>query len=178
MDLGWVLILRGFLIMLLLVGMGIFIVFQIQPDAPNEGVSDVESYPVGPEKPTPLHSSNVVDYTITYEERLFYNDLLASHNHSLNADERVIGNCTPISVVNASTNGFRVQLECRGGVTDSSQLSESEEFTYSATYRITNNTTQQIERQDYPFGTDRTFNNNRNDGSRSWYSSSFIQSRT
>ncbi|WP_255681650.1 hypothetical protein [Natrinema sp. SYSU A 869] len=150
----------GFLAVVLLVGAGMFTVFQIQPDTPGGGVSDVESYPVGPEKPTPLNSSNVVDYTTTYEERLFYNDLVASHNHRLHDDENVISNCTSLS--NGSTDKFHVQLECRGGVTDSSQLTESEEFTYSVTYRITNNTTQQTEFQNYPFGTDRTFNSERN----------------
>lgn len=133
-----------------------------QPDTPDEGVSDVESYPVAPEKPTPLNSSNVAGYTVTYEERLFYNDLLASHNHTVHDDENVITNCTSLSVSNDSTDEFYVQLECRGGVTDSSQLTESEEFTYSVTYRIMNNTTQQTEIQNYPFEIDRKFNSERN----------------
>jgi len=157
-----VVILLGFLAVVLLVGAGIFTVFQVQPDTPGEGVSNVESYPVGPEKPTPLNSSNVVSYTTTYEERLFYNDLVASHNHRLRDDENVIANCTSLSVSNGSTDKYYVQLECRGGVTDSSQPTESEEFTYSVTYQITNDTTQQTEFQNYPFGTDRTFNSERN----------------
>lgn len=152
----------GFLLALLLVGLGLFTVFHGEPNAPNEDVAHVESYPVGPERPTPLTSSNVADYAGTYEERLFYNDLLASHNHRLEADERVIATCSPLSVSNGSTDEFHVQLACRGGVTDSSQLSESEEFSYSVTYRITNDTTQQTEFQNYPFETDRTFNSERN----------------
>lgn len=148
----------GFLVVVLLVGAGLFTVFQNQTDMP---VADVESYPVGPEKPTPLNSSTVVDYTTTYEERLFYNDLLASHNHRLHADENVITNCTSVSVTNGDTDGHHVQLECRGGVTDSSQLMESEEFTYSVTYRITDETTQQIEIQNYPFEAERNFNDER-----------------
>lgn len=134
-----------------------FIAFQIQPDMPGGGVSDVESIPVGPEKPTPLNSSNIVDYATTYEERLFYNDLVTSHNHRLYGDEKVITTCTPLEFSNDS-GAFHVQLECRGGVANSSQLSELEAFTYSAVYRITENTTQQTELQNYPFGTDRKFN--------------------
>lgn len=133
----------------------------IQPDTPDGDVWHVESYPVAPEKPTPLNSSNVADYAVTYEERLFYNDLLASHNHTLHDDENVISNCRSLSISNDSTDEFHVQLECRGGVTDSSQT-ESEEFTYTVTYRITNNTTQQTELQNYPFETDRKFNSERN----------------
>lgn len=157
MDSDWVLIPIGFITFILLVGAGLFIVFQIQSDTPGGGHSDVESYPVGPEKPPPLTSSNVVDYTVTYEERLFYNGLVERNNHSLYNDERVITNCTPLSASNDSTSEFHVQLECRGGVTDSSQLAESEGFTYSVTYRITNNTTQRIEFQNYPFDKDRHF---------------------
>ncbi|QFU84350.1 hypothetical protein [Natronorubrum aibiense] len=152
----------GFFAVVLLVGAGMFTVFQIQPNTAGGSVSDAESYPVGPEKPTPLNSSNIVNYTTTYEERLFYNDLVASHNHSLHDDESVITNCTSLTVSNGSTDKYYVQLECRGGVTDSSQPTESEEFTYSVTYQITNDTTQQTEFQNYPFGTDRTFNSERN----------------
>lgn len=121
----------------------------------------IESYPVGPEKPTPVDSSNVADYTVNYEERLFYNDLLASHNHSFETDESVITDCTPLSVSNTSTDGFDVQLECRGGVTDSAELSASEESTYAVDYRVTNTTTRQTAFQNYPFETDRAFNNER-----------------
>ncbi|WP_339103871.1 hypothetical protein [Haloterrigena salinisoli] len=163
MDSNRGLVSLGFLLTLLLVGMGLITVFHGGPNATNEDVAHVESYPVGPERPTPLTSSNVADYAGTYEERLFYNDLLASQNHSLEADKRVIADCSPLSVSNASTDGFHVQLECRGEVTDSSQPSESEEFTYSATYRITNNTTKQTVLRNYPFGTDRAFNNERNE---------------
>jgi hypothetical protein len=148
----------GFLTVVLFIGAGLFTVFQNQTDTP---VADVESYPIGPEKPAPLNSSTVIDYTTTYEERLFYNDLLASHNHRLHDDENMITTCTPVSVSNGSTDGFHVQLECRGGVTDSSQPTESEEFTYSVTYQITDDTTQQTEIQNYPFETDRRFNDER-----------------
>ncbi|WP_226038769.1 hypothetical protein [Natrinema sp. DC36] len=161
MDSDWVLIPLGFLACVLLVGAGLFLVFQIQPDTPG-GNSDFDSYPVGPEKPIPLNSSNVVDYTVTYEERLFYNDILEHNNNSLYDDEGVITNCTSISTSNDSTDGFHVQLECRGGVTDSSQLAESEEFMYSVTYRVTTNTTQQTEFQNYPFDKDRQFNREEN----------------
>lgn len=143
--------------------MGLITMFLGGPNATNEDVAHVESYPVDPERPTPLTASNVADYAGTYEERLFYNDLLASQNHRLEADERVIANCTSISVSNASMDGFHVQLECQGGVTDSWQPSESEEFIYSATYRLTNDTTRQTELRKYPFGTDRAFNNERNE---------------
>ena len=140
-----------------------FIVFQIQPDTPGGGVSDVEHIPVGPEKPAQLNSSTVVEYAISYEERLFYNDLVASHNHRLYSDERVITTCTPLGVSNDS-DAFHVQLKCRGGVADSAQLSESEAFTYAATSRISENTTRETELQNYPFGTDRKFNDERRSG--------------
>ncbi|WP_083860882.1 hypothetical protein [Natrialba asiatica] len=153
-----VLVSLGFLIVVLLAGMGAFIVSHTGPDGEGNGDVDVESYPIGPEKPSPLNSSNVGSYAVTYEERLFYNDLLASRNHSFDADESVITDCTTTSVSNNSTDEYRVRLECRGGITDSSQLSESEEHTYSAAYRITNETTQQTELQNYPFDTDRRFN--------------------
>lgn len=151
----------GFLIAVLLIGIGIFVVFPIGPHAPTRDTVHIEAYPVGPEKPTPLNSSNVGDYTAAYEERLFYNDLLASHDHSFETDERVIADCTPLSVSNATSDGFDVQLECRGGVTDSSHLSESEEFTYSVIYRITATETRQTELQNYPFDTVRGFNDER-----------------
>ena len=160
MDSDWAVIPLGFLVFVLLVGAGLFIVFQTQPDTPGGGVSDVESYPVGPEKPTELNSSTVADYATTYEERLFYNDLVASHNHRLYGDEHVITTCTPLEVSNDS-DAFRVQLDCRGGVADSSQLSESAAFTYSATYRITENTTRQTELRNYPFDTERKFDDER-----------------
>jgi len=163
MDPDWAVIPLGFLALVLLVGVGMFIVFQIQPDTPGGGVSDVESVPVGPEKPTPLNASTVEEYATAYEERLFYNDLVASHNHRLYGDETVI-TCTPLGISNDS-GSFQVQLACRGGVADSSQLSESEAFTYSATYRVTGNTTQQTELQKYPFGTDRKFNDERSSAS-------------
>lgn len=167
LDSNWAFVPLGFLLVSLLVGPGIVVAFHVGPDAPNGSVSDVESYPVGPEKPTPLNSSNVGDYTSTYEERLFYNDLLASRNHRLDADESVTATCTPLSVSNASTDEFRVQLACRGEVTDASQRSASAEFTYSTTYRVTTDTTRQTELQNYPFGTDRTFNNESDHGSSS-----------
>jgi hypothetical protein len=151
-------ILLAFLAVVLVVGAGLFPMVQSQPDGSGSDVSDVESYPVGPEKPTPVNSSTVVDYATTYEERLFFNDLIASHSHKLHDDEDVITNCTAASVTNGSTDGFIVQLECRGGVTDSSQLPDSEEFTYTVTYRISTETTQQTGLQNYPFETNRTFN--------------------
>lgn len=161
----------GFLVIVLLVGFGVFILFHVVPDEQTGGDVDIDSYPSGPEKPIPLNSSNVVDYTGTYEERLFYNDLLVSRNHSFDSEERVIANCTAISVSNVSTDEFRVGLECRGGIPvvesplsepGEYTYSESEEFTYSVTYHITENTTQQTELQNYPFGTDRGFANERN----------------
>lgn len=152
----------GFLIMLFLVGMSTFIVFHMGPDVWGGSDVDRDAYPAGPEKPTPLDLSNIVEYTVTYEERLFYNDLLTSRNQNFDADERVITNCSTISASNSGTDEFRVRLECRGGIDDTSQLSESEEFTYSVTYWITDKTTQRTEMHNYPFGTDRTFNNERN----------------
>ncbi|OLZ39943.1 hypothetical protein A6E15_02635 [Natrinema saccharevitans] len=165
MGSDWAVIPLGFLVVVLLVGAGLFVAFQLQPDTPGGGVSDVESVPVGPEKPTPLNSSTVADYATTYEERLFYNDLVASHDHRLSGDERVTTACTPLEVANES-DAFRVQLACRGGVADSSRLSESETFTYASTYRITENTTRQTELRGYPFGTDRGFNDERRSASR------------
>lgn len=152
----------GILVMVLIAGMGLFIVFQIHLDTPNEDSEHIEAYPFGPEKPNPLNSSSVVDYTVTYEERLFYNDLLAKHGYSFDTNERVITNCTNISFSNTDTDEFRVRLECRGGVTDASQLPKSEEFTYSATYLVTDNVTKQTELQNYPFSSDREFANGRN----------------
>lgn len=157
----------GALVIVILVGTSLFVVFQAQPDTPNEDSMHIEAYPYGPEKPASLTPSNVVDYAVTYEERLFYNDLLASQNHSFDTDERVIADCTAISVSNDSTDEFHVQLDCRGGVTDSSRLSDSDGFTYSATYRITENTTEQTGLRNYPFETDRRFNNERNYGNSS-----------
>ncbi|MFC6769363.1 hypothetical protein [Natrinema soli] len=186
MDSDWLVIPLGFLVIVLLVGLGVFILFHVVPDEQTGGVH-IDAYPYGPEKPIPLNSSNVVDYTVTYEERLFYNDLLASRNYSFYSEERVIANCTTISVSNVSTDEFRVGLECRGGIpVDESPwtepgeytYSESEEFTYSVTYHITENTTQQTEFQNYPFGTDRGFGNERNPVNSSGKSSSFIQSLT
>ncbi|MFC6716863.1 hypothetical protein ACFQHN_04635 [Natrialbaceae archaeon GCM10025896] len=157
MDSDWAVIPLGFLVVVFLVGAGLFVVFQIQSETPGGGVTDVESHPTGPEKPTQLNSSSVADYATTYEERLFYNDLVASHNNTLAGDENVITTCTPRDVSNES-DAFRVRLECRGGVSDSSQLPESEAYTYSVTYRITENTTRQTELRKYPFATDRRFN--------------------
>lgn len=160
MDSDWAGITLGFLAVVLLVGAGMSVVFHIQPDTPGGGVSDVESYPIGPEKPTQLNSSAVADYATTYEERLFYNDLVASHNHRLYADEHVITSCTPLAVSNDS-DAFHVRITCRGGVADSPRLSESAAFTYSATYRITETTTRQTELRAYPFGTERKFDDER-----------------
>ncbi|AHG00876.1 hypothetical protein HALLA_10575 [Halostagnicola larsenii XH-48] len=150
----------GVVVLVLVAGIGVVTSFHPLSDEPAEQVH-IESYPAGPEKPTSVDSSNVADYTATYEERLFYNDLLASHDHSFESDESVIAECTPLSVSNASTDGFDVQLECRGGVTDSAELSASEESTYAVDYRVTNTATRQTAFQDYPFETDRTFNNER-----------------
>ncbi|WP_122089619.1 hypothetical protein [Halalkalicoccus subterraneus] len=151
----------GIFAVVLLVGIALFIVSQPPPDTPNGETMHIESYPSGPEKPSPLNSSSAVNYTVTYEERLFYNDLLASNNHRFDSGERVVADCTNISVSNTDTDGFRVRLECGGGVTDASQLPESKEFTYSVTYRITEDATEQAELQKYPFETDRRFNNER-----------------
>ena len=174
MDSDWAVIPLGFLVCVLLVGLGVFVLFHVVPDDQTGGDVDIDSYPDGPEKPIPLNSSNVVDYTVTYEERLFYNDLLESRNHSFDSEERVIANCTAISVSNGSADEFRVGLECRGGIpivdspwSESGEYtySESEEFTYSVAYRITNNTTQQTDIQNYPFGTDRGFSKFDNESS-------------
>ena len=73
----------------------------------------------------------------------------------------MIADCTSLSVSNASTDAFDVQFECRGGVTDSEELSASEEATYAVDYRVTNTTTRQTAFQEYPFETDRAFNNER-----------------
>ncbi|SFS77542.1 hypothetical protein SAMN04488556_2755 [Halostagnicola kamekurae] len=150
----------GVVVLVLVTGIGVVTSFHPLSDEPEEQ-AHIESYPVGPEKPTPIDSSSVGTYTSTYEERLFYNDLLASHDHSFESDERVIADCTSLSVSNASTGAFDVQLECRGGVTDSAELSASEESTYEVDYRVTNTTTRQTAFQDYPFETDRAFNNDR-----------------
>lgn len=164
MDSDWAVIPLGFLVCVLLVGLGIFILFHVVPDEQTGGDVHIDAYPEGPEKQIPLNSSNVVDYTTEYEERLFYNDLLASRNHSFDSEERVIANCTATSVSNVSTDEFRVELECRGGIPvvespwsepGEYTYSESEEFTYSVTYHITNNTTEQTDIQNYPFETDR-----------------------
>ncbi|WP_254764330.1 hypothetical protein [Natrinema marinum] len=184
MDPDWVVIPLGFLVIVLLVGLGVFTLFHVVPDEQTEGDVHIDAYPDGPEKPIPLNSSNVVDYTVTYEERLFYNDLLASRNHSFDSEERVIADCTAVSVSNVSTDEFRVALECRGGIPvvespwsepGEYSYSESEEFTYSATYHITESTTQQTELQNYPFGTDRGVGNEKYLGNSSGQSSSFIR---
>lgn len=160
MDSNRMLISFGVVVLVLVAGTGVFTAFPVLSDEPNRQMH-VESYPVGPEKPTPVDSSNVADYTATYEERLFYNDLLANHDHNFESDESVIADCSPLSVSNASTDGFDIQLECRGGVTDSAELSASEESTYAVDYRVTNTTTRQTAFQNYPFETDRAFNNER-----------------
>jgi hypothetical protein len=116
---------------------------------------------MGPEKPTPLNSSNVADYAVSYEQRLFYNDLLASQSHSVDSDEQVVANCTTTAVSKPGTDEFRVQLACRGGVADSSRLSSSKENSYSAVYQITETETKQVELQEYPLGTERGFSDER-----------------
>lgn len=154
----------GFLVVVLLAGMGMFTGSLIGVDSSNGNGSDIESYPVGPEKPASLNSSNVMDYTVDHEERLLFNDLIASRNHGLDTDESVRADCNTHSASNVDTDGFRVRLECRGDITDTSRPSGSEEFTYSVTYHITDDTTQRTGPQRYPFGTDRGFNNERNYG--------------
>jgi hypothetical protein len=149
----------GILVVPALIGAGTVVLFDIGSDG-QDGL-EVEAYPVGPEKPSPLNASNVGEYALAYEERLLYNDLLASQQHSLGEDERVMANCTARTVSEVRTDVFRAHLKCEGGITDSSQLSESEQITYAATYQITENTTQQTELRGYPFDADRQFNNER-----------------
>jgi hypothetical protein len=161
MDLDRVATPLGVLVIICLVAMGFLTGFQIWPGASGGNDVHVEAYPVGPEKPTPLNSSNVGDYAVSYEQRLFYNDLLASQQHSVDSDERVIADCATTSVSAVKTGEFRVQVACRGGVADSSQLSTSEGYSYSAVYQITETETQQIKVQNYPFATEREFNDER-----------------
>jgi len=146
------------LVISLLVGVGILFVFA--PGAGTQGASgvDAESYPVAPGKPSPLNASTVEGYAVTYEQRLFHNDLLASQDHNLAETERVVANCRGSSVSNSDAGRFRVELACRGGITTGTQLPESAAFTYSVTYRITESGTEQTGLRNYPFGADRTFN--------------------
>lgn len=68
MDSNRMLISFGVVVLVLVAGTGVFTAFPVLSDEPNRQMH-VESYPVGPEKPTPVDSSNVADYTATYEER-------------------------------------------------------------------------------------------------------------
>lgn len=131
-------------------------------DSPYNRNVDVESYPVGPEKPTSINSTSAVDYTISYEERLLYNDLLASRGNNLDTNDRVITSCRRISVSNVGTGEFRIRLECQGGIDDTLHLFEPGEFTYSAIYNVTDDSIQQISLQNYPFSGNRGFNDERN----------------
>lgn len=149
----------GVLVVSALMGAATVVLFDIGSDG-RDGV-EAEAYPVGPEKPSPLNASNVGEYALAYEERLLYNDLLASQQHSLGEDERVVTNCTARTVSEVRTDVFRVHLDCEGGIAEGSQLSESEQTTYAATYQITENTTQQTVLRGYPFDAERRFNDER-----------------
>jgi hypothetical protein len=153
-------LLVGFLVLSVFLGAGIVFTFQHVTDSQGGGV-DVEAYPIGPEKPTPLNSSTVEGYAVSYEERLFYNDLLASRGHHLAEDERVVANCRGTAVSKGDEGRFLVELACRGGLTDTANLPDSEAFNYSVTYRITGADTEQIDLRNYPFGNDRAFSDER-----------------
>lgn len=130
-------------------------------DSPYNRNVDVESYPVGPETPASINSTSAADYAISYEERLLFNDLIASRGNNLDARDRVITNCRGISVSNAGTGEFRIRLECRGGIDDTLRLFEPGEFTYSVAYTVTDSSIRQTDIRDYPFSGDRNFNDER-----------------
>src|SRR6056297_2568713 len=98
----------GFVLFSVLLGTGVFFVFNPAVDDQGGSGVDVEAYPVGPEKPSPLNASNVEGYAVSYEQRLFYNDLLASRGHHLAENERVVTNCHSTSLSNGDVGGFRV----------------------------------------------------------------------
>ncbi|ELZ14785.1 hypothetical protein C478_06141 [Natrinema thermotolerans DSM 11552] len=141
-----------YVVAVVLVGLVLGASMVLDGDASAADPVHVERVPVAPERPADLNATSAADYGIEYEETRLYNDVIASHNHTLDVDESVRTQCTAISVAETVADRFSVRLECRGGLEVTDAPAESEAFTYTVTYRITETETNQTGIRNYPFG--------------------------
>lgn len=112
----------------------------------------VERIPVVPERPADPNATGATDYGIEYERTRLYNDVIASHDHTLETDERVLARCNATSVTETGTDRFSVRLRCEGGIEVVDAPAESTTFAYTVTYRITETETNRTGIRGYPFG--------------------------
>ncbi|MFC7071513.1 hypothetical protein ACFQJ7_16520 [Halovenus rubra] len=125
--------------------------FEVDMDLSGEqDVADVEAYPEPPERPTALTNETATEYTISFEERRLYNEILGAHSSQLVGEERVVNVCRTRSV-RETGEGFRVELSCAGGIDNRDDTDRQAGFEYSVTYRVTETTTEQVGIERFPY---------------------------
>lgn len=132
---------------ILLVGLGTVLV----ADSPYDSNVVSERNPFAPERPASLNSTTAASYLVTYEETRLYNDILGSRGYTFDMHDTVRAECTAIVTNQTDADQVRVRLRCNGGIHDTNRLLQPSEFAYTVTYRVTEETEEQLAIQGFPY---------------------------
>ena len=120
-------------------------------DSPYDSNVVSERAPFAPERPATLDRTTAAAYLVDYERMRLRNDLLSAREYTLDRRDDVRATCTSTSVAPTEAGGFRVRLRCRGDVEDAYRLFEPGGFSYTVTYRLAENSTEQLRIRGYPY---------------------------
>lgn len=121
-------------------------------NSPYAGDVNVERAPYAPDRPANLTGETAGAYASAYEEIRLGNDLYATRGHVLDEGERAIARCRPASVADDGPDRYRVELQCTGRIDDVYRLFEPEPVDYRVTYRVSEDTSEQVSIRGYPYG--------------------------
>ena len=139
------------LIALLVVGGVLLVGTGLVADSPYKPNVVSEQNPFAPERPATLDGTAATSYLVDYERTRLYNDLLRSRGYVLERGDDVRADCTALSSNRTATDRFRVQLQCRGEITDTYRLVQPTEFTYTVAYSMTENAQKELSVRGYPY---------------------------
>ncbi|WP_435360702.1 hypothetical protein [Haloarchaeobius sp. DFWS5] len=121
------------------------------PDSPFDRNVVSERNPFAPDRPDTLNESTAGSYVVRYEAQRLHNDLLAARDQQLDQHDDVEATCVYTSVEETNDDAFRVEIGCRGDIEDVHRVFQSKGFEYTVTYRVTNNSTEQVAIDGYPY---------------------------
>lgn len=138
----------------LVAGVGILLLGAstvVVSDSPYDPNVVSERNPFAPERPAHLDESTAASFLVEYEETRFYDDLLGSRDHTFDTHDTVRAACTATATNRTGADRFRVRLHCEGGIDDTKRIVDPTQFSYTVTYRMTEDAVAQLAIRDYPF---------------------------
>jgi hypothetical protein len=120
-------------------------------DSPYVPNVEREANPFAPERPDTLDRDAVQTYLVDYERTRLSNDLVSSRGHTLDRDDDVRADCTPVDTTETAPDQFRVRLRCRGSIDDVYRLVQPTAVSYTVTYSMDETGLSQVAISGYPF---------------------------